>query len=130
MIKNQDKIAYILIIAGSILTIMIYKRMNEPSIKKLERRCYREFNTCYNGKVLDVSYSVNGETYWLNTKHLLTRQIYRPRCQERAKNKVEIGDSIYKSKGTWSFCIYKQANPDSVIFIKCDFDCSIYREGE
>jgi hypothetical protein len=126
----QDRIAYVLILFGIIVTIAIHKRMNEPLLETQKRNCNREFNTCYNGKILRKSCGNHGEFYILDTKYFSTRQWFTPRCQEKIKNKVEIGDSIYKSEGTWSFYIYKQANPDSVILIKCDFDCSIYREGE
>jgi hypothetical protein len=78
--------------------------------------------TCYYGKVLRKSYGNHGEFYILNTKW------FTPRCQDKVKEKVAVGDSIYKPENTWSFYIYKQAHPDSVIFIECDFDCSVYEK--
>lgn len=48
---------------------------------------------------------------------------YMWRCKNRVKDIIEIGDSIYKPSGTFDTYIYKNANPDSVIFIECDFDC-------
>jgi hypothetical protein len=104
--------------------------MNEPLIKTKERRCYRELGIRYYGKVLSISYGNHGYFYILDNKQFLLRQWFTPKCQEQIKRKVEIGDSIYKPKGTWDFYIYKKANPDSVIFIDCDFDCNIYTKNK
>ena len=50
------------------------------------------------------------------------RLCLRQRCwnQDRA---INIGDSIYKPANTFDMYIFRQANPDSVIFVRCDFDC-------
>jgi hypothetical protein len=123
--KMWDFIMFFLIIAWSIVLIITINRTNEPLFKRVERRCWKELGSLYMGIVIKVRYGKDGIYY-----HLNTNKTFNPKCQEQVEGIVEINDSIYKPKGTWSFCIYKQANPDSVILIKCDFDCSIYREGE
>jgi hypothetical protein len=123
--KVFDMITYCAIIAWGIIIVIVITRSNESFLKSRERYCYRVMRSCYQGKIIKIWYGNGGEYYDLETK--IT---FNPRCQEYFENSVMVGDSIYKPKGTWSFYIYKQANPDSVILIKCDFDCSIYREGE
>ena len=124
---NENRIAYILIVIFVILFIKINQRMNQHYLQRLERRCFREMKTSFAGKVQTISHSVSGEAYWLDEKIWLKKQIFRPKCQELVKGKVEVGDSIYKPKHTWNFFLYKQANPDSVTFFECDFDCSKYK---
>jgi hypothetical protein len=129
--KTFDIIGCLLICGGVFLSISIYKRMHEPLIRSIEKRCYRELETCYSGKVLEKSHGNHGEFYILSTKRSFTRrQWFTPKCQGQIERKITIGDSIYKPKGTWNFYIYKQSNPDSVIFIECNFDCNIYKEDE
>ena len=36
---------------------------------------------------------------------------------------INIGDSIYKPANTFDMYIFRRANPDSVIFIRCSFCC-------
>ena len=37
---------------------------------------------------------------------------------------IKIGDSIYKPANTFDIYIFKQSNPDSVMFVGWDFDCN------
>ncbi len=49
-------------------------------------------------------------------------------CKSKVRDIIEVGDSIYKPAGTFNTYIYKKANPDSVIFIECDFDCDYWKK--
>jgi hypothetical protein len=119
---NQDTIAYILLFLGILLFFLIMRRSNEPINRTMERRCFREMNSIYKGVVTKKWYSISGNFYNLSTK-----KTFFPRCQDIFSDKlIETGDSLYKPKGTFNFYIYKNTNPDSVIFIECDFDCKSY----
>jgi hypothetical protein len=74
----------------------------------------------YAGKITNK----NGLCYDLNN-----RESFCCRCKQQILL-IEIGDSIYKPSNTFDMYIYKKANPDSVVFVECNFDCNIYKEDE
>ncbi len=57
------------------------------------------------------------------------KTVFKWRCKSKVRDIIEVGDSIYKPAGTFDAYIYKKANPDSVIFIECDFDCGYWEKG-
>jgi hypothetical protein len=86
-----------------------------------KRYCYSDKKVVYKGVITKIWSGNSGRVLDLNT-----RQTFLPRCQELIRNKVEVGDSLYKPKGTFDIYIYKKANPDSVVYIPCARDCSLY----
>ena len=45
-----------------------------------------------------------------------------PDCPEIRKF-VSVGDSLYKPSTSFDLYVYKGANPDSLIYLPCEFDC-------
>ena len=124
---NKDIIGYILLCVGIVFTIMIVRECND-TLKREKRSCIRFFNVSYKGIVIREIGGVN-LGYRLDAKNARKR-IFYPRCQSLIRGLIEIGDSLYKPRRSFDLYIFKNANPDSVIFIKCDFDCSIYKNSE
>jgi len=83
------------------------------------RHCKLEKSKIYAG-VIVREYNSKGPVYVLTNG-----RIFSTFCAEQDK-KLQIGDSVYKPTGTFSYYIFKGANPDSVVFVECDFDCNIY----
>ena len=89
-----------------------------------ENYCHRRYDTVYKGVIIRIGGGNSGDTF-----RLRDGKIFLPKCQELIQGKVEVGDSLYKPKNSFDMYIYKKANPDSVIYIPCDFDCNIVKEN-
>jgi hypothetical protein len=120
---------------GSIAIIIIFliiifrgiNYSNKSPIKHNKRICLENKRTTYEG-IIVMSWYSKGE-YMSKLKN---GSIFEWRCSKRINEIIENGDSIFKPSGTFNTYIYKRANPDSVIFIECDFDCDYWekRYGE
>ena len=106
-------------IALFISMLFYFNRPTENSNISNKRYCISEKNKLLKGIVVREYYS-RRLIFVLNDSSL-----FAPQCT-RINSKLSIGDSIYKPSGVFDCYIYKKANPDSVIFVKCDFDCNLY----
>ncbi len=85
-----------------------------------KRYCITEKKKLLRGVIVREYYS-RGVIFVLNDSSLFV-----PQCL-RIVRRLSIGDSIYKPSGTFDCYIYKSADPDSMVFIKCNLDCdSLY----
>jgi len=112
-------ISSILAILVFVFVLLYFSKPKEDHNVTLKRYCITQKNKVFNGVVIRSYYS----------KRLIfvlqDSNIYAPQCL-RITREIEIGDSIYKPSGTFSCNIYKKANPDSVVFVECEFDCNVY----
>lgn len=59
---------------------------------------------------------------------LHNEKMYSWRCKSKVRDIIKPGDLIYKPSGTYNTYIYKNADPDSMIFISCEYDCNYWLE--
>lgn len=106
-------------IALLILFLLHVDKPTENSKISNKRYCITEKKKLLRGVIVREYYS-RRVIFVLNDSSL-----FAPQCL-RIVRRLSIGDSIYKPSGTFDCYIYKKANPDSVFFLKCDFDCNLY----
>lgn len=92
-----------------------------PASLKNKEICIEHKNRVYSGVILN-NYTSRGTLISL----LNNKDKFGWYCKSKVRDIIEVGDSIYKPSGTFDTYIFKQANPDSVIFIECDFDCDYW----
>lgn len=107
------------IIALFVLILLYFNKSTEDSNISNKRFCVAEKMKIYNGVVIN-KFQSRGTIYILRDGSHFSTQ-----CAE-GKNRISIGDSLYKPSGTFDYFIYKSANPDSVFFVNCNFDCDLY----
>jgi hypothetical protein len=98
------------------------KPLNSSDVTN-KQHCIDEKIKIYNGVIVD-KFQSRGTVYVLSDGSHFSTQ-----CAEK-KNRMNVGDSLYKPSNTFDYYIYKKANPDSVVFVKCDFDCDMYDKVE
>lgn len=113
-----------------ILLMVIFRGAEDSNNSPLEHNkkiCLENKKTTCKGIIVKSWYS-RGEYM----SKLENSSIYEWKCSKGINEIIEKGDSIYKPSGTFDTYIYKNANPDSVIFVECDFDCDYWhkRYGE
>ena len=124
MVRKNKKIA-----SGLMLCAFIYFaytaliRTQKPTWQTNKESCLLQKETAYASKVTENIWSRGSFISRLDNKEL-----FKWRCKSKVKDIIEVGDSIYKPSGTFDTYIFKQANPDSMIFIKCDFDCDYWEK--
>jgi hypothetical protein len=127
------------VIAGLYISF-IFIRKSDPNINAYEHNykiCLKDYASEYSGVIIKNFFSRG--TYM---SQLSNNKIFVCYCRDKMFKMyykgdsliewelLEVGDSIYKPAGTFNAYIYKQANPDSVIFIECDYDCEINLRGQ
>ncbi|HUX53479.1 MAG TPA: hypothetical protein VMV56_03620 [Williamwhitmania sp.] len=125
-LKSNRQVRFLADLMGVVIFICVIYYFNRPEESTYQsnlRYCAKKKEKTYNGVIVRLYYS-GGPVYVLKDSTLFSTL-----CAER-NNRIHIGDSIYKPSGTFSYYIYRKANPDSVIFVKCDFDCNSIRKTE
>lgn len=119
---------------------IVFVRKFDPNITAYEhnyKNCIKNYNSEYSGIILKNFFSRG--TYM---SLLSNEEIFKYYCRDKVFKRyydgdslirwelLSIGDSIYKPAKTFNFYVYKKANPDSVIFIECQYDCVINLRGQ
>ena len=99
------------------------QKAQKPAIQTNKDICEYQKKQVYSGVIIKNFWSRGSFGSQLNSGNL-----FQWRCKSKVRNVIEVGDSIYKPSGTFDTYIYKKANPDSVILIKCDFDCDYWEK--
>jgi hypothetical protein len=83
--------------------------------------CKHFFKVQYKGKIAEIH--ERGRTnpiYMLRDGDWFWPYLHR----DSVELILKVGDSIYKPSNSFDLYIYKNANPDSVIFISIEYDCN------
>lgn len=113
----------IFLIGALIFGLKFLDRNDRSPIEGKKIKCLERKKTEIKGVVLENNYSRG--SYHSELSNGLLLKWY---CKSKVMDILEVGDSIYKPQGTFNTYIYKKANPDSVIYIECDFDCDYWEK--
>jgi hypothetical protein len=119
----QDLFFVLLILVLVIFAIKVLQKKSVPTSEHNKSICIQRRETEFKGVVQENMWSRGSFISKLNNNKL-----YRWWCKSKVRDIIEVGDSIYKPSGSFDTYIYKRANPDSVIFIECDFDCDYWEK--
>lgn len=123
-IFNDIKVVFkIICIIVSVFVIYYFWYKETDKSKVITERCFNQRDSVFYGIITQKEFSKR--VYYVTKEG----KFFFPRCRE-IKIELEVGDSIYKPANTFNLYIYKKANPDSVVFIECDFDCEIYLKNK
>lgn len=100
-----------------------FKKTQKPAIVTNKEICLIDKQSDYKG-IISKTYVSRGDLISL----LDNRIKFMWWCKSKVRDIIEVGDSIHKPSGTFDTYIYKNASPDSVIFVKCDFDCDYWEK--
>lgn len=103
-----------------------YKAMQKaqkPGIQTNKEICLKDKKSVFSGTVIELKWSRGTYLAKLDNGNFIEWW-----CKSKVRDVVGVGDSIYKPSGTFDTYIFKNANPDSVIFIECDFDCDYWEK--
>lgn len=96
-------------------------KIQKPISQTNKESCLKQKNKEYKGVIIENTWSRGSLISVFEDKSL-----FKWRCKSKVRDIIEVGDSIYKPSGTFDTYIYKNSNPDSVIFVECDFDCDYW----
>ncbi|MBN2611580.1 MAG: hypothetical protein JXB00_08495 [Bacteroidales bacterium] len=113
----------LLLVVLIVFAIKVLRNKKVPAVEHNKSICLQRRETEFKGVVLENIWSRGSFISKLNNGNL-----YRWWCKSKVRDIIEVGDSIYKPSGTFDTYIYKNANPDSVIFVECDFDCDYWEK--
>ena len=109
-------LCFLLVLFIICIGLVRWQESQQPADVRAYRQC-----KAHKSKVLQgVVVSRAGLCFRLNDRNRTVFCLYDCRAQLQL---INIGDSIYKPANTFDMYIFRQANPDSVIFVRCDFDC-------
>lgn len=112
-------IGYLLCFLLVLLVIHAGLAQWQESQLSAEVRAYRQCSAHKASVFQGIVISRSGTCIRLNNG---SRLCLHHRCWNQDRS-INIGDSIYKPANTFDMYIFRQADPDSVIFVRCDFDC-------
>ncbi len=127
------------VLAGFYFAFLFIKK-SDPNITVFEQSfnvCLKNYNSEYSGTIIKNFFSRG--TYM---SQLSNNKIFVCYCRDKVFKRyydgdslirwelLSIGDSIYKPAKTFDFYLYKNANPDSIVFIECNYDCEVRLRGQ
>lgn len=119
--RIQDVMPLFVILIAVFIGYKTFKNSSTDGVQYNTNLCIKDKSAICSGTIVKNYYSRGSFMSKLKNDN-----IFKWRCKDKVKDILEVGDSIYKPSGTFDTYIFKQANPDSVIFIECDFDCDYW----